>query len=604
MKNMLPRVFIAGWALYGWNAEASTPVEVFARTSPSVVVLEILDKDGKPRGALSAVAVADGRVVTMCDAIDGAHELRVSAGQGFLPATMAERDSRRNLCLLSVPGLKQPPLLRRADSGAVHPGIHVFAVSNALGLGIGISEGVISGVRTYSATDYIQFTAPISPGSDGGALLDAQGQLLGIIQYRHRDGQNVNFAVPARWIAEIGREDEAGRAFDQMMERAQRLEREAQWETLADHAKQWLAQHPDDPEAWRWTALAAKWRNDLETEERAWQALFRLEPASRAAVAGLVRVQLRSGKGKEALELARSQIELRREDAEVWTLIGVAEQNAGTLEQAEQAYDKALSFNPWQIEAYQGLAALAERRGDRQGATAVWQRLARLFPDQPEIRFRLVVSYIRDGRPAKAYVLLERLNGTDAENADTWFLKGATLAALGRPVDAIRAYRRSLEGTPSSRPWVQASLGRAFYDLQRFPESIAALREAVRLDPLNDEWQYQLALSLKDSGHAGETLEIDQQLLKKNPVDANVWRQMGFAYAMLVRHDESIKALERSLELEPRQSKIWAALMEQYHAAGRLDDARRAYEKLRGIDGVKAEEAYRSTLLPYEEAKR
>ncbi len=601
MKNILSFVANAGLTLSGWLAEAASPAEIFTQSIPSVVVLETLDEHNESRARLSAVAVANGRVVSICDSIDAAHSLRVMAGTGFLPATLAERDRRRNLCLLAVPGLNLPALPRRVDPDTVQPGIRVFAISNALGLGIGISEGVISGIRTFSETDYLQFTAPVSPGSDGGALLDAQGQLLGIIQYQHRDGQNVNFAIPARWIAEIGRESD--QPFEQRLEQAQDLEREAQWAALADHARQWAAEHPNDPEPWRWLALAAKQQDDLEAEERAWQTLHRLEPASTAAVAGLIRTQLRLGKGREALELAYSLAGLRQEDGEVWTLIGATELAAGTLEQAELAYGKALSFNPWQAEAYQGLVVVAERRGDRPAITSAWQRLARLYPDDAGIRYALVLAYIREGRSAKAYTLLARLNGAEAENANTWFLKGATLATLGRPVEAIRAYQQSLAGNPSDRHLVQDSLGRAYYALQRFPEAIAASREAVRLDPLNDELKFQLALALKDSGHAAEAVEIDQELLKRNPKDANVWRQLGFAYGMLARHDESITALERSLELEPRQGKVWAALSDQYHHAGRLADARRAYETLRGIDGIQAEEVYRSTLLPYEETR-
>jgi len=388
------------------------------------------------------------------------------------------------------------------------------------------------------------------------------------------------------------------------VEQAELMEREARWDTLAAHAQRWIRQHPDDADALRWLTLAAQKQNDLETEERAWQALYRLEPKSIAASAGLIRAMLKRGKGKAALELANGLLDLSKEDALIWTVIGEAEQAAGTLEQAEAAYSKALTFNPWQIEAHQGLIALGERRADRKGVTAAWLHLSQLFPEEKGIRFRLVIAYIQEGRPARAYSLLERLTGADAQSADTWFLKGATLEALGRPLDAIGAYRQSLAGNPTSRAWAQASLGHAYTALHRFPEAIAAYREAVRLDPANDEWRYNLALSLKDGGHAQEALAIDQQLVKNNPKDPSVWRQMGFVNATLGRHEESIKALERSLALEPRQGKVWGALMGEFHAAGRLDDARRAYEKLRGIDGEWAEKAYRWTLLPYEEAKQ
>lgn len=603
MQGVLPRAFLVGWALYGGHAAAATPADFFARAAPAVVVLETLDGEGNVSSSLSAVTVAPDRVVSVCAPLDGTPALRVAAVQGPLPATVAERDSRRNLCLLAVPGLNQPALPSRVDSEPLQPGSRVFALSNALGLGIGISEGVISGIRTFSESGYIQFTAPVSPGSDGGALLDAQGRLLGIIQYQHRAGQNVNFAVPARWITEIGRDNGAALAFEQRLEQARQLERQTRWEALSSHARQWVENYPEESEGWRWLALGAKQQNDLETEERAWQGLHRLEPASLEAAAALVTALLRRDKGEEALALAHGLAGVRQEDGEAWALIGATNLAIGRLEEAEQAYNQALSFNPWQIEAYQGLAVAAERRGDRPAVTAAWQRLAHLYPDDPGVRYSLVMAYILEGRPAKAYTLLEAVGGADAESADTWFLKGATLAALGRPVEAIRTYQQSLAGTPSARHWVQDSLGRAYYTLQRYPEAIAASREAVRLDPLNDEFKYQLALVLKDSGHAAEAVELDRELLERHPKDANVWRQLGFAYAMLARHDESIAALERSLELEPRQGKAWAALIDQYHFAGRRADVRRAYETLRGIDAVRAEQVYHSALLPFEDER-
>lgn len=594
------------WALAGVvaSAEATAPTEIYERVRPSVLVLEALDEQGNPASALTAIAIGAGRAVSLCDALEDARSFRILGGKDPLSATIAARDRRRNLCLLAVPGLESPALTPADESRPIRAGARIYALSNAAGLGIGISEGVVAGIRSLSAVDYIQFTAPVSPGSEGGALVDSDGNLLGIIDYRHRDGQNVNFAVPAKWIAEIERQSEADQAYVKLREQAEKLFRAGSWKALKSHASGWIKRLADDSEAWRWLAVASGQLKDLEAEERAWRELRRLDPASTAAGAGLVRVMLRRGQIKDALESARSLLALSKEDAEIWTVIGQAEHAAGSLEKAEEAYNKAVSFNPWQTDAHIGLIALAEQRGKPEEVTAGWQRLARLYPDAPNIRFRLVEAYIQEGRPARAYSLLERLTGPDAESADTWLLKGKTLAALGRPLDAIQAYRRALEGKPTSKAMVHASLGKAYFDLKRFPESIAAYREAVRLEPANDQWRYGLALALKDGGRAEETLKIDSQLLKKYPKDVDLWRQMGFANAILARHTDSIKALERSLELEPAQGKVWSALIDEYHAAGRFADARKAYERLREIDGTWAEKSYRSTLAPYEEQQK
>lgn len=73
-------------------------------------------------------------------------------------------------------------------------GEKVYAISNPQGLQFVFSDGMIN----QYTKDYIQFSAPISPGSSGGALLNSNGNLLGIItsQYNLSDAQNMNFALP------------------------------------------------------------------------------------------------------------------------------------------------------------------------------------------------------------------------------------------------------------------------------------------------------------------------------------------------------------------------------------------------------------------------
>jgi hypothetical protein len=75
-------------------------------------------------------------------------------------------------------------------------------------LALTLSEGLISGLRSEDATlPPLQTSAPISPGSSGGGLFDEQGRLIGIttliVLGRTRVAQNLNFAVPAQWIAEV-----------------------------------------------------------------------------------------------------------------------------------------------------------------------------------------------------------------------------------------------------------------------------------------------------------------------------------------------------------------------------------------------------------------
>lgn len=74
-------------------------------------------------------------------------------------------------------------------------GQKVVAIGSPLGLFNSVSDGIISGFRNINKTDMIQFTAPISPGSSGGAVLNMYGEVIGISTAGFDSGQNINLAV-------------------------------------------------------------------------------------------------------------------------------------------------------------------------------------------------------------------------------------------------------------------------------------------------------------------------------------------------------------------------------------------------------------------------
>ena len=74
-------------------------------------------------------------------------------------------------------------------------GQKVVAIGSPLGLFNSVSDGIISGFRRIKEVDMIQFTAPISHGSSGGAVLNMNGEVIGISTAGIDSGQNINLAV-------------------------------------------------------------------------------------------------------------------------------------------------------------------------------------------------------------------------------------------------------------------------------------------------------------------------------------------------------------------------------------------------------------------------
>jgi S1-C subfamily serine protease len=183
---------------------ALTPSELFEKLSPSVWVVRTYDAGERPLGQGSAVVIGNGKLVTNCHVLAKAKMVSVRRRNVSYEASLEHADTARDLCLLSVEGFAAPAVAL-GTAGELKVGQRVFAIGNPKGLEVTLSEGLVSGLRGEwsDGSHVIQTTAPFSPGSSGGGLFDEQGRLVGITTFIARDAQNLNFALPAEWIAQV-----------------------------------------------------------------------------------------------------------------------------------------------------------------------------------------------------------------------------------------------------------------------------------------------------------------------------------------------------------------------------------------------------------------
>lgn len=603
MNIILRNIFAAVVALCAARASALTPQEVFRLSEPSVVSLEVIDDRSTILAAYSAIALDKDRIVTQCDLLSVGPVLRVSYRGRSAIATPARRDNRRNLCTLTVTGLNLAPARLVQEDRAPTVGGTVYALGNTLGLGIGISDGVISGLREYAGDSYIQFTAPIAPGSQGGGLFDSEARLVGVIQYRPLGGQNVNFAQPAKWLTQIdGRSEQASRSVD-WSTRAFALSREENWRALAEHAQSWLAADGNSSDAWFHLAYARLSLGEWQLAERGYREVLKREPGALNAATGAARALVALKQNTAALELLRPWLAQHREHGELWSIIGFAELNLGHLDKSETAFQEAIRFEPWNREARFGLVSLARSRQDWRSALRELRVLAGTNMEDKGTWLQLAEAYLHQGRPARALASVEQILVIDPSNADALLWKGNALIGLKRHREAIDVIKQSLTGKLLSPVWGWSALGDAYTEQKLWPEAIAAYREGLKLAPGDVIVQQKLGIALKDSGQFSDALALFEKLKLNKPDDPFPWRQIGFVHGYLDQADKAIPAYERSLAIDPTQPKVWRALMEAYHSAGRRDDMRRAYDKLSALDRGWAEAAYRNLILPYESAR-
>jgi len=207
---------------------------VIAKVQPAVVQVNVTTSSGNQLGS-GVIIDHRGYIVTNNHVIAGATSINVVLNDGRkLQAQLVGTDPTDDLAVLKItPPASGLTVATLGDSSKLRVGQDVLAIGNPLGFSQTVTNGIISALnRTASegqngATlpNAIQTDAPINPGNSGGALVDLQGNLIGIptlgaIDPEFRTPANgVGFAIPsnrvkliAEQIIDTGKVTHTGRA--------------------------------------------------------------------------------------------------------------------------------------------------------------------------------------------------------------------------------------------------------------------------------------------------------------------------------------------------------------------------------------------------------
>lgn len=195
------------WLVGGWLSAPASALEadaLFAKVVPSVWTVVATDAEGRNTSQGSAVVIGPGRLVTNCHVLARMARFQVMKENVSYAGQLEFPDPENDLCQVRVDNFTAPAV-ELADMDKLRVGMRAYAIGSPQGLETTLSDGLLSGLRRDSNGQlmFIQTSAPISPGSSGGGLFDAEGRLMGITTFMRRESQNLNLAVPAHRIVEL-----------------------------------------------------------------------------------------------------------------------------------------------------------------------------------------------------------------------------------------------------------------------------------------------------------------------------------------------------------------------------------------------------------------
>ena len=171
--------------------------------------------DGEPQRASSlgsgVIVGADGFILTNHHVIEAADDIEVTLNDGRqVKARQVGADPESDLAVLKV-DLKNLPSVTFARPEQVNVGDVVLAIGNPFGVGQTVTMGIVSalgrshlGINTFE--NFIQTDAAINPGNSGGALVDIQGNLIGVntvIYSRNGVSMGIGFAIPVSLARQV-----------------------------------------------------------------------------------------------------------------------------------------------------------------------------------------------------------------------------------------------------------------------------------------------------------------------------------------------------------------------------------------------------------------
>jgi putative serine protease PepD len=180
------------------------PADVAASVRPSVFTIST--RDGLGSGFVVSSTNDTSSIITNFHVVarqwlEGRKDVLLKRDDVTYHGTVQRVSEADDLALISVAGSLPALSVARRDTKV---GETVLVVGSPLGLGGSVASGIVSAVRTTDGVDYLQFSAPISPGNSGGPVVDRDGNVIGVAVAKlvARGAEGLSLAVPVAKVCQ------------------------------------------------------------------------------------------------------------------------------------------------------------------------------------------------------------------------------------------------------------------------------------------------------------------------------------------------------------------------------------------------------------------
>jgi hypothetical protein len=184
------------------QTSAFNTVELTKKAKPAVVLIKGLTADNQEISGSGFIVDGSGTIITNLHVVQELKTggVRLTNGDIYDKITVRAFDERKDLAVIQIAGFDLP-ILPLGNSNNVQAGEQILLVGNPLGLEASVTTGIVSAIRQLNGGfQVIQTDAAANPGNSGGPMLNAKGEVVGVVSYKLRGTENLNFAIAINYV--------------------------------------------------------------------------------------------------------------------------------------------------------------------------------------------------------------------------------------------------------------------------------------------------------------------------------------------------------------------------------------------------------------------
>ncbi|HSW53881.1 MAG TPA: tetratricopeptide repeat protein [Ignavibacteriaceae bacterium] len=377
--------------------------QIYEKVKDAVVVILAYDYADELAAQGSGVVLNDkGYVVTNYHVLSGNERLEIMHGDEIIPyVDIIGIDVEKDILILKIEE-KKFPSVKLGDATKLKVGQRVYAIGSPLGFENTLSEGIISGLRSYAEINknYIQITASISPGSSGGAVVNDKGELIGISTSTIEEGQNLNFAIPIDEVLNVNissyGKDESFQDFE-LYHRGLVAANNRNFIEAIEYYSEFLELYPNDYRAYNNRGASKAKLGYYDDAIRDFDKVIDLNPNDINAYYNRGLTKNQKGEYISALKDFDKVIEINPDIADAYNDRGISKKNLEDYESAIQDYNRAIEINPSYSKAYTNRGIAKRKLGDYMGAIKDYSKAIEINPNDADTYInRGIAKYFLD----------------------------------------------------------------------------------------------------------------------------------------------------------------------------------------------------------------